>query len=72
MTTATITKTIAKVNAQPAEYSIGFKRFTSLPANVHQKMALACVLRGESNKESMKALFNGMTDQEFINWMKFA
>lgn len=72
MTTASITKTINKVKAQPAEYSMGFKRFTSLPENIHQKMALACVLRGESNKESMKKLFDGMTDQQFINWMKLA
>ena len=72
MTTATITKTLAKVNAQPSEYSLGFKRLTSLPVRVRHNVNLACVLKGEINDNSMKEFLNNLTEQEFINWLKVA
>jgi hypothetical protein len=72
MTTATITKTLTKVNAQPSEYSLGFKRLTSLPVRVRRNVNLACVLKGESNDNSMKEFLNNLTEQEFINWLKVA
>jgi hypothetical protein len=72
MTTATITKTLAKVNDQPAEYSTGFKRLTSLPLRVRHNVILACVLKGENNDNSMKDFLNNLTEQEFINWLKLA
>jgi len=72
MTTATITKTLAKVNAQPTEYSLGFRRLTVLPVRVRRNVNLACVLKGESNDNSMKEFLNNLTEQEFINWLKAA
>ena len=71
MTTATITKTLAKVNAQPKEYSLGFKRLTVLPQRVRQNIIFACVLRGENDTDSMKEFLNDLSEQEFINWLKF-
>jgi len=72
MTTAIITKTIAKVNDQPSEYSTGFKRLTSLPLRVRNNIILACVVKGENNTNSMKDFLNNLTEQEFINWLKLA
>lgn len=72
MTTATITKTLAKVNAQPTEYSLGFRRLTVLPVRVRRNVNLACVLKGESNDNSMKEFLNNLTEQEFISWLKVA
>lgn len=72
MTTATITKTLAKVNAQPSEYSLGFRRLTALPVRIRRNVNLACVLKGESNDNSMKEFLNNLTEQEFINWLKVA
>ena len=67
-----ITKTLNKVNAQPAEYSLGFKRLTVLPVRVRKNINLACILNGESNDNSMKDFLNTLTEQEFINWLKLA
>lgn len=72
MKTAEITKTVNKVNAQPVEYSLGFKRLTVLPVRVRRNINLACVLKGESNDNSMKEFLNTLTEQEFINWLKLA
>lgn len=72
MKTAEITKTVNKVNNQPAEYSLGFKRLTVLPVRVRRSINLACVLKGESNDNSMKEFLNTLTEQEFINWLKLA
>lgn len=72
MTTATITKTLAKINAQPLNYSLGFRRLTVLPLRVRRNIILACVLKGESNQNSMKEFLNNLTNQEFINWLKVA
>jgi hypothetical protein len=72
MNTATITKTLAKVNAQPLEYSLGFKRLISLPARVSKNIIVACVVNGENNTNSMKDFLNNLNEQEFINWLKLA
>lgn len=72
MTAATITKTLAKVSAQPSNYSLGFKRLTVLPLKLRRNINLACVLKGESNQNSMKEFLNNLTEQEFIDWLKFA
>ena len=72
MTTATITKTLAKVNAQSSEYSLGFRRLTVLPVRVRNNVNLACVLNVENNDNSMKDFLNNLTDQQFINWLKTA
>ena len=69
MTNATITKTIAKVKAQPSEYSLGFRRLTVLPRRVRNNIALACVLQGFFNNNTIKEFLNNLTDQEYINWL---
>ena len=61
MTTATITKTLAKVNNQPIEYSLGFRRLSVLPLRVRKKINMACILKGESNDNSMKEFLNELT-----------
>ena len=70
MTNAAITKTISKVNQHLSEYSLGFSRLISLPARVRKNINLACVLKGESNENSMKDFLNNLTEQEFVNWLK--
>jgi hypothetical protein len=72
MTTATITKTLDKVNSQPLEYSLGFRRLTVLPVRVRKNLNLACILKGENNDNSIKDFLNNLTQQEFINWLKIA
>lgn len=72
MKQATITKTLKKVNDQPKEYSLGFRRLTVLPKRVRANINMACILRGESNDNSMKDFLNGLTEQEYINWLKLA
>lgn len=72
MTTAEITKTVNKVNTQPVEYSLGFRRLTVLPVRVRRNINLSCILKGESNDNSMKEFLNTLTEQEFINWLKLA
>lgn len=72
METQVITKVLNKVNNQPVEYSLGFKRLSSLPVRVRRNVNLACILKGESNDNSMKDHFNKMTENEFITWMKNA
>lgn len=72
MTPQVITKTLAKVNAQPSEYSLGFRRLTVLPVRVRHNINLACVLKAESTDNSMKEFLNDLTESEFINWLKIA
>ena len=72
MTTAQITKTLNKVDAQPKEYSIGFRRLTVLPARVRTNINLSCILKGENNDNSMKEFLNTLTEEQFINWLKLA
>lgn len=72
MKSAEITKTVKRVNTQPIEYSLGFRRLTVLPARVRKNINLSCVLKGENNDNSMKLFLNKLTEQEFINWLKIA
>ncbi len=72
MTSATITKILNKVNTQPSEYSLGFRRLTVLPLRVRKNINLACILKGESNDNSMKEYLNNLTENEFISWLKVA
>jgi hypothetical protein len=69
MTTSIITKVLNSVNNQPSNYSIGFRRLTSLPKRVRENINLACILKGESNNNSMKLFLNELTELEFINWL---
>ena len=72
MKAAVITKTIEKVNAQPSEYTLGFRRLISLPQRVRRNINTACVINGESNTLSFQQLLNEMTEKEFINFLKLA
>lgn len=69
MTNATITKTLARVKTQPSQYSLGFRRLTVLPKRVRNNIALACVLNGYFNDNTMKEFLNNLTEQEYINWL---
>ena len=69
MTESVITKTLKKVGEQSEIYSIGFKRLTSLPVRVRKNINLACILKGESNDDSMKKFLGDLTDGEFILWL---
>ena len=72
MTAAIITKTLLKVNSQPSEYSLGFRRLTALPIRVRENINHACILKGETNDNSMKEFLNNLTELEFVNWSKTA
>jgi hypothetical protein len=72
MTSATITKTLAKLTAQPLEYSLGFRRISVLPQRVRGNINLACILRGENNDLSMWEFLGNLTEQEYINWLRLA
>ncbi len=72
MTASAITKTLGKANIQPLEYSLGFRRLSVLPIRVRQNINKACVLKGESNDNSMKEFLNNLTENEFTNWLKIA
>lgn len=71
MSAAQISRVLNKIEGISNEpYSIGFKRISALPKNVRKKIALACVHRGESNDNSMKVFLNGLTNEEFNQWLK--
>lgn len=70
MTTATITKTLNKIENQPSNYSIGYKRLASLPQRVKMNIIKSLALRGESSQLSIKDFLGSLTDAEFVNWMK--
>ena len=72
MTNSTITKTLKKVQNQPKEYSLGFRRLTVLPARVRKNLNLACIMNGETNNNSIKEYLNNLTEQEYINGLKLA
>jgi len=67
-----ITKTLKKVNSQPLEYSLGYRRITSLPLGVRQKINLTCILKKENDDSSMIDFLNNLTDEEFIEWLKLS
>lgn len=67
-----ITLVLNKISTQSPEYSIGFRRLSSLPIRVRTNINLACVLKGEENDNSMKEFLNELSEEEFINWLKVA
>jgi len=76
MTTATITKTLKKVEKQSNDYSLGFRRLLSLPIRVRRAFDLAANI--ETNWDGSKALNNqktfleNLTIQEYVNWLRLA
>ena len=76
MEAAIITKTLKNVNAQPNEYSLGFKRLMALPSRVRLSFGVAANLQtnwnGKKALENQKSFLEGLTEQEFINWMRLA
>jgi hypothetical protein len=80
MRNAEITKTIKKLNnrlelAKTDSFYVaplGFQRLSVLPYRVRHNINVACLLKGELNDNSMKDFLNGLTEQEFINWLKTA
>ena len=72
MNQAQVTKTIKLLEEQPAIYTTGFNRMAVLPQRVRRDINIACVLRGESNTNSMKIFLESLTEQEYINWLKNA
>jgi hypothetical protein len=71
MTAATITKTLKKLEAEPKNYSLGFRRWTVLPNRVAKNVILACVLENKTIIDAQE-FFNGLTEEEYINWLKLA
>jgi len=67
-----IKEIINEVKSQPKEYSLGFRRLTSLPISIRRNINLACVMRGNDNDNLMKDFLQTLTDQEFINWLKIS
>ena len=69
-----ITKTLKKVEQQPSEYSLGFRRLEALPNRVRFNFGLASNLKnnwdGAKAHEEQLSFLEGLTEQEFINWMK--
>ena len=76
MTSATITKTLKKVNNESKEYSLGFRRLSALPVRVKRAFDLAANLDtnwdGRKALENQKTFLGGLTEQEYINWLKTA
>ena len=75
MNNATITKTLKKVNESKKNYSLGFSRWSSLPAKVRKNLDLAIYLKNDhiDNMHAEKnEMFESMTESEFVNWMKTA
>ncbi len=70
MTAATITKVLKAEKEQCNIYSTGFKRLNALPKRVRKNIALACVLNGEMNDNSIKAHLQSLNETEFVNWLK--
>jgi len=74
MKTAIITKTLKKIQTQPSEYSLGFKRLVVLPVRVRRQFDLASNLN--TNWDAKKAFDNqidfleNLTNDEYINWLK--
>ena len=73
MNNATITKTLKKVEEANKNYSLGFSRWSSLPAKVRRNLDLSIYLKNGNIKDMHKEkteMFECMTEQKFINWMK--
>ncbi|AUR85296.1 hypothetical protein NVP1071A_66 [Vibrio phage 1.071.A._10N.286.46.A12] len=74
MNKATVTKVFNKSvgYTKTESWSLGFCRMTALPMRVIKAWDLACLLDGIEIPEiskSLKQMLNGMTEQEFKNWL---
>lgn len=80
MNKATVTKTINKVNERIElsktdsfyRSSLGFQRLVCLPAKSRNDFDLAANLLVEDSSVALYnqiSFLNGLTDQEFINWL---
>ena len=74
MNKATVTKVFNKsVSYTKAEsWSVGFCRMTALPAPTRKAWSLACLLEGveiHDITKNLKEMLDGMTEQEFKNWL---
>lgn len=74
MTTATITKTLNKLNLQNKNYSLGFNRFSVLPTRVRKAINLAHLLNtGNTNTHNtVVSFFNSLTELEYVNYLKIS
>jgi len=72
MNSATVTKVLNKSKEYNLEYSLGFSRLFALPQRVRKDINLACVLKKETNDNSMKEHLGSLTEEEYINWLKLA
>lgn len=76
MTTATITKTLKKLENQPREYSLGFRRLIVLPVRVRRAFDLAANLKTNWDRkealENQKTFLGSLTNDEYKNWLKTA
>ena len=72
MNNATITKTLNKVESQDKNYSLGFKRYISLPARLSKALKLSIYLKTGSinTHDAIVKFFNEMTQDEYINYLK--
>ena len=74
MTNAAITKTLKKLQEESEQYSLGFRRLHVLPKRVRRAFDLSANL--ETGWDSAKAhqrqkdFLGGMTDLEYIDWLK--
>ena len=73
MTANVITKTLNALNKWEGVESLGFKRYAVLPKNVKHNLHVAHLLEtGSTNAhDRIVNFFQNMTEQEYINWMKF-
>jgi hypothetical protein len=78
MTTATITKTINKLNSnlesEIGKASLGFKRFFVLPTRVRLALDLAIYLETTdlTTHQQKVDFFEALSEQEYINYLKLA
>ena len=76
MNATTIRKTLKKVESESKEYSLGFRRLISLPVRVKRAFDLAANLDtnwdGKKALDNQKTFLGGLTEQEFISWLKLA
>ncbi len=76
MTTATITKTVKKSESQSQKHSLGYRRLIALPVRVRRAFDLSANLESNWNAvkahENQKTFLGGLTEQEFINWLRIA
>lgn len=73
MNSATITKTIKKINSMDDSYSLGFRRLHCLPKRARNSFNLACFSDGieaEDVHKEQKDFLESLSDKEFVDWLK--